>query len=140
MADAIVTGRAIGWLDDDGVARSARRGEKVSMPEREFKRNAELGLVAKPSSKEAKAAIERGAPGTTSLPSVQAGAPGHPHDDDTPEDDTTGGGEPKWPRTHDELDALATELKVDYPEGTTTVAEKTAALEAAGHKPPAASE
>ncbi|RDI73308.1 hypothetical protein Gocc_2908 [Gaiella occulta] len=45
---------------------------------------------------------------------------------------------PGWPSTHNDLQALADSLSFEWPETKMTVAAKIAALEAAGHTPPAA--
>lgn len=66
---------------------------------------------------------------------------GGPGDTNPDTDDPGDGGE--WPQTHAALDELAKKMKVKFPEPAAgkkrlTVPEKIAALEAAGHTPPAA--
>lgn len=159
MANAVVTARAIGYVDEDGNTGHARRGENVSLSSSEFDRLSALGAVAKAGSDEANAAEANPAPG---LASEQAGAPGHPEtlekqglgetggagfnavdQDGEPLDkgDSLPGGDDEapegYPGTHKELDALAADNDFEYPEGTKTVADKQAALAQAGVAPPA---
>lgn len=54
---AVVTGvDRYRWTDDDGGTHSARKGEEIDVSDAEFKRGEEMGALAKPRSKDAKAA------------------------------------------------------------------------------------
>lgn len=112
------------WTDDDGV-HEAHKGDEISVSADEFKRGSEMDppALAKPGSGAAKDAAAAAAAPAAGAPPIPGPDPGQPPSGES------------LPGTHAELDALAADRGVTFPDGTKTVADKQAVLAAAA--PPA---
>jgi hypothetical protein len=58
MPKAVVLADSLGYYDEDGRRFDAEKGETVELSQEDFDRHLEAGNVAKPQSKDAKAAAE----------------------------------------------------------------------------------